>query len=159
MRDGVSESNRPLFSAPSIMLISIAARLMEEGGVSALRRSLSLSFVSSRWERDVLSALGRPCIMHSTCNYCRSIGFDLTAGVFVPGENAVGRDRVLIQRSIAQTQRFIFHVDEREFFFSSLSNASATFSNQRAKIPRIKKHSPRDRSILRCIERQIKVQR
>lgn len=35
MRDGVSESDRPLFSAPSIMLISIAARLMEEGGVSA----------------------------------------------------------------------------------------------------------------------------
>lgn len=33
IRDGVSESNRPLFSAPSIMLISIAARLMEEGGV------------------------------------------------------------------------------------------------------------------------------
>ena len=46
MRDGVSESNRPLFSAPSIMLISIAVRLMEEGGVSAPNalRSLSLSF-------------------------------------------------------------------------------------------------------------------
>jgi len=46
MRDGVSESNRPLFSAPSIMLISIAARLMEEGGVSApnVPRVLFLSF-------------------------------------------------------------------------------------------------------------------
>lgn len=46
MRDGVSESNRPLFSAPSIMLISIAVRLMEEGGVSVpnASRSLSLSF-------------------------------------------------------------------------------------------------------------------
>jgi len=38
MRDGVSKSNRPLFSAPSIMLISIAAKLMEEGGVHAPKR-------------------------------------------------------------------------------------------------------------------------
>lgn len=74
MRDGVSESNRPLFSAPSIMLISIAARLMEEGVVSVPHSlSFSLACEQSRWERDVLSALGRPCIMHSTCNYCKSI--------------------------------------------------------------------------------------
>lgn len=46
MRDGVSESNRPLFSAPSIMLISIAARLMEEGGVSAPNALRSLSLLS-----------------------------------------------------------------------------------------------------------------
>lgn len=52
IRDGVSESNRPLFYAPSIMLISIAARLMEEGG----RRPLGV--LASR-SPDVLTFLPR----------------------------------------------------------------------------------------------------
>lgn len=53
----------PLFSAPSIMLISIAARLMEEGGVPFW---LILGFSTKS------SAFGRPCIIHQTCNYCGS---------------------------------------------------------------------------------------
>lgn len=67
IRDGVSESNRPLFSAPSIMLISIAARLMEEGGVPLVCARLS---EPRRRRPDVPSAFARPCIMHWTCNYC-----------------------------------------------------------------------------------------
>lgn len=70
IRDGVSESNRPLFSAPSIMLISIAARLMEEGGVPFW---FILGFSKPPRRRpDVPSAFGRPCITHQTWrNYCR----------------------------------------------------------------------------------------
>ena len=71
MRDGVSESNSALFYAPSIMLNSIAWRLMEEGK-RRLRvtraSSLELLFLRSwssslllrygPWKRDA-SSLGR----------------------------------------------------------------------------------------------------
>lgn len=48
-------------------------RLRSERSARVLSLSFSLILMKGRWERDVLSALGRPCIMHSTCNYCRSI--------------------------------------------------------------------------------------
>lgn len=60
--------------------------------------SLPLSLMNARWEHDVLSALGRPCIMHSTCNYCRSIlgRFQSHSSVSRPRENAVKQDRAFM---------------------------------------------------------------
>lgn len=84
MRDGVSESNRPLFSAPSIMLISIAARLMEEGVSAPNVLSFSLFLSHKRFaggSRDVHSTVHNALDLQLLQIHSRSLSIPSNGGV------------------------------------------------------------------------------